>query len=166
MKSLLAAAISAALVWVAPAGAADFGYGESGTSYETSGQSYGEEDYPVPPATVDDSYIEPSQPSLDVYIEEEGQGYAPTYNGHERQHAGDCLTRRGLRANLINQGWRDLRGIAADPDVVGLTASRPNGLVYRLKIDRCSGVIVAAYLLDQGSNGGAYAYGSQDVPGY
>jgi len=166
MKSLLAATIAAALVCVAPAGAADFGYDESGTSYETTGQGYAEEDYPLPPATLDDSTVEPSQPSSDVYVEEEGQGYAPTYERHQRRHAGDCLARRNLRANLINLGWRDLRGIAADPDVVGLTASRPNGLVYRLKIDRCSGVILAAYLIDQGGNGGTYAYGSQDVPGY
>jgi hypothetical protein len=166
MKSLLAAASAAALVWVAPASAADFGYDESDTAYEIDGQSYAEEDYPVPSDTPDADYVEPSQPSSGVYFEEEGQGYAPAYKRHKRQLAGDCLTRRGLRTNLISQGWRDLRGIAADPDVIGLTASRPNGLVYHLKIDRCSGVILAAYLLDQGGNGGAYAYGSQDVPGY
>jgi hypothetical protein len=33
MKSLLAAAIAAGLAWVTPAGAADFGYDESGTAY-------------------------------------------------------------------------------------------------------------------------------------
>ena len=165
MKSLLAAAIAAGLAWVTPASAADFGYDESGTAYETTGQSYAD-DYPVPSANVDDSTIEPEQPSSDVYFDEEGQGYAPTYKKQKRRHAGGCLSRRGLRANLINQGWRDMRGVAADPDVIGLTASRPNGLVYRLKIDRCSGVILAAYLLDQGGNGGAYAYGSQDAPSY
>lgn len=164
MKSALAAAIAAALVWSAPAQAADFGYDESGTPYDTAGQSY-EEDYPVPSSNVDDGYVEPGQPAAETYFDEGNGGYQPTYKKHKRRHAGDCLTRRGLRANLINQGWRDLRGIAADPDVVGLTASRPNGLVYRLKIDRCSGVIIAAYLVDQGGNG-AYAYDSQDTPSY
>lgn len=163
MKSALAAAIAAGLALVMPAQAADLGYDENGIPYETVGQSY-EEDYPVPSADVDDSYIEPGQPAAEAYFDEDN-GYAPTYKKHKRRHAGDCLTRRGLKANLINQGWRDLRGIAADPDVVGLTAARPNGLVYRLKIDRCSGVILAAYLLDQGGNG-SYAYDSQDVPSY
>jgi hypothetical protein len=164
MKPLLAAAIMAGLAWSAPAAAADLGYDENGVPYETVGQSY-DEDYPVPSATVEDSYVEPGQDAED-YFDDEGRGYAPSFRKHKRWHAGECLTRRGLRANLINQGWRDLRGIAADPDVVGLTATRPNGLVYRLKIDRCSGVILAAYLLDQGGNGGAYAYETQDTPSY
>lgn len=165
MKSAIAAAIAAALALSAPAHAADLGYDENGVPYETVGQSY-DGDYPVPSANVDDGYIEPGQPAAEVYFDEGQTGYAPTYKRHKRRHAGDCLSRRGLRANLIGQGWRDLRGIAADPDVVGLTASRPNGLVYRLKIDRCSGVIIAAYLVDQGGNGGAYAGGSVDIPGY
>lgn len=164
MKSALAAAVAAALALSAPVKAADLGYDENGVPYETVGQSY-DGDYPVPTASVDDGYVEPGAPGADAYFDEEGQGYAPTYRRHKRRHAGECLSRRGLRANLINQGWRDLRGIAADPDVVGLTASRPNGLVYRLKIDRCSGVIIAAYLVDQGANG-AYADGSEDVPSY
>lgn len=157
MKSALAAALLAGLTLSAPAQAADLGYDENGIPYETVGQSYGEEDYPVPSASVDDSYIEPSTPSSDAYLDED-QGYQPTYKRHKRRHASECLSRRGLRANLINQGWRKLRGIAADPDVIGLTASRPNGLVYRLKLDRCTGVIIAAYLVDQGGNNGGYAY--------
>lgn len=157
MKSALAAAIAVGLSWSVPAQAADLGYDENGIPYETVGQSYGEEDYPVSSANVDDSYIEPDQGASAEYFDE-AQGYQPTYKRHKRRHASECLSRRGLRANLINQGWRDLRGIAADPDVIGLTASRPNGLVYRLKLDRCSGVILAAYLVDQGGNGGGYAY--------
>ncbi len=157
MKSAFAAAVAAVLAWSAPALAADLGYDENGVPYETVGQSYGEEDYPVPSANVDDSYIEPDQGASGAYFDE-SQGYQPTYKRHKRRHASECLSRRGLRANLINQGWRELRGIAADPDVIGLTASRPNGLVYRLKIDRCTGVIIAAYLVDQGGNSGGYAY--------
>lgn len=165
MKSALAAAVAAGLALSAPASAADLGYDENGVPYETVGQSYADEDYPVPSANVDDSYIEPDQHPSEAYFDE-SQGYRPTYKRHKRRHAGECLSRRGLRANLINQGWRDLRGIAADPDVIGLTASRRNGLVYRLKLDRCTGVIIAAYLVDQGGNGGAYAYDSQDQPAY
>lgn len=166
MKSACAAALAAGLAWSVPAQAADLGYDENGIPYETVGQSYGGEDYPVPSTNVDDGYVEPDAPSSGAYFDENNGGYQPTYKKQKRRHAGDCLTRRGLRANLINQGWRDMRGIAADPDVIGLTASRPNGLVYRLKIDRCSGVIIAAYLVDQGGNGGAYAYDSQDQPAY
>ncbi len=164
MKSLLAAALATGLAVSAPAQAADLGYDENGVPYETVGQGY-EGDYPVPSASVDDGYIEPGQPAAEVYFDEGQPGYAPTYRKHKRRHAGECLSRRSLRANLMGQGWRDLRGVAADPDVVGLTASRPNGLVYRLKIDRCSGVIIAAYLVDQGG-GGAYAASDADIPSY
>lgn len=164
MKSLLAAAIATGLAMSAPVHAADLGYDENGDPYVTIGQ----EDpgsYPVPSANVDDIYVEPGAPTSDVYFDEGQSGYAPAYRRHHRRDAGACLSRRGLRANLMGQGWRDLRGVAADPDVVGLTASRPNGLVYRLKIDRCSGVIIAAYLVDQGG-GGAYAASDLNVPGY
>ena len=51
------------------------------------------------------------------------------------------------------EGWTPERCleelVRLAPDVVGVTASRPNGLTYRLKIDKCSGVILAANLLDQ-----------------
>jgi hypothetical protein len=161
MKSLLAAAIMLGLTM--PANAADLGYGDPSLPYDSASQGY-EDDYPVPTADVDDNYVEPGQDVAESYGED--NGYAPVYRRHKLRHAGDCLTRHALRANLFNQGWRDFRGIEPDPDVVGLTATRPNGLVYRLKIDRCSGVIIAAFLLDQGGNGNAYAYESQDVPGY
>jgi hypothetical protein len=159
MKSLPAAAIILGLS--TPAGAADLGYGDPAFPYASAGQDF-EGDYPVPPADVYGTY----EPDQGVAESDSEGGYVPAYRPGRRHHAGDCLTRRGLRANLIHEGWRNFRGIEADPDVVGLTASRPNGLVYRLKIDRCSGVILAAYLLDQGDNGAAYAYQGQDVPGY
>ncbi|MEZ5925585.1 MAG: hypothetical protein R3D57_14485 [Hyphomicrobiaceae bacterium] len=165
MKSVLAAAIAIGLAATSSATAADLGYGESDYTYGSDSETYAGDDYPVPSGNVGGDDVEPAQPASEAYFDEQGTGYRPAYRRHRPRHAGTCLTRRGLRANLINQGWRDLRGVAADPDVVGVTASRPNGLVYRLKIDRCSGVILAAYLLDQGA-GEAYAYGTQDVPSY
>lgn len=165
MKSLLAATCAIGLASILPARAADLSYGETSDPYVITGQS-DDGDYPVPSANVDDGSIEPGGPSADVYFDDGQSGYAPRLRRHHRRLAGECLSRRGLRASLLGQGWRDLRGVAADPDVVGVTASRPNGLVYRLKIDRCSGVIIAAYLVDQGGDSGAYADSSADVPGY
>lgn len=88
------------------------------------------------------------------------QSYDPVYDGSadngnygsslkDGNYASRCLGRWQIEESLVQQGWRDFRGLELAPDVVGVTASRPNGLTYRLKIDKCSGVILAANLLDQ-----------------
>ena len=84
-----------------------------------------------------------------VYDRTAGNG---SYGGSlkDRRKLGSrCLGRWQIEESLVQQGWRDFRGLELAPDVVGVTASRPNGLTYRLKIDKCSGVILAANLLDQ-----------------
>lgn len=80
---------------------------------------------------------------------------------------GRCISGPQIERMLVRQGWRDFSGPQKGVDVVGLTARRPNGLTYRLKLDRCTGVILQAYLMDQPDRTRTYSYGNDgSVPGY
>ena len=97
----------------------------------------------------------PDQQQQDVYIQEP---LPPQPNGR-------CLQGRQIENLLGRQGWREFSNPQRGVDVVGLTARRPNGLTYRLKLDRCTGVIIQTYLLDQPQRQQAYAPDGQ-TPGY
>lgn len=106
----------------------------------------------------------------------------PAYSDEDPNDEGDgpyanaptrCLQSREVQETLVRQGWRGFRNPERGVDVVGLTASRPNGLTYRLKLDRCTGVIISAHLLDQNDpyGGRHHVYSSSysyytPVPGY
>jgi hypothetical protein len=80
---------------------------------------------------------------------------------------GQCLASNQIERMLSRQGWRDFVNPKRGVDVVGLTASRPNGLTYRLKLDRCTGVILQANLLDQPDTRRSYSANRDGlVPGY
>jgi hypothetical protein len=80
---------------------------------------------------------------------------------------GRCLQSFQIERMLSAQGWRNFVNPQRGVDVVGLTASRPNGLTYRLKLDRCTGVIVSANLLDQPDQRRSYSYNPDaPPPGY
>ncbi len=71
-----------------------------------------------------------------------GPGYAYPYRA--------CLPRWKIRRKLRRQGWRDFHNLVIRRWAVKVNARRPNGLLYRLKIDRCRGVILKARLLNRG----------------
>ena len=80
---------------------------------------------------------------------------------------GRCLGPSQIENMLAAQGWRRFVNPQRGVDVVGLTASRPNGLTYRLKLDRCTGVILQANLLDQPDTRRNYGYNPDaPPPGY
>ena len=81
---------------------------------------------------------------------------------------GHCLAALQIQNLLMRQGWRDFSGPQNGVDVVGLTARRPNGLTYRLKLDRCTGILIQSYLLDQPDRQRTYSDYGQDgqPPGY
>lgn len=164
--ALLAAGI---LALSGPARAADLGY-------VPQEPVYGDADDPVyGEATDGTDYYEDS-------IRRGGNEYAEAvperdyvYPGKRKRHGlkpgrsytdGRCMQRSQIEDTLIRQGWRRLQGLELDPDVVGVTATRPNGLVYRLKIDRCSGIIISAYLLDQPDRRKVFTSRSDYVPSY
>ena len=63
---------------------------------------------------------------------------APRYSGPQ------CAPRHEIRRELIRDGWSEFEEVELRDRVAVVTARRPNGEAYRLKIDRCSGQIVAA----------------------
>jgi len=104
----------------------------------------------VPPPPVPPAYVYRDDP--------------PPYRDHrysDYRYGGDrygsaCLPREEAKRRLISEGWRDFHDIELRNDVAKLRARRPNGDVYDLKIDRCSGEIVHSRLLQRGY--GPYAY--------
>lgn len=53
-----------------------------------------------------------------------------------------CLPRHAIRQRLRDDGWRDIEKLDVRGDAVIVTAERPNGKLYDLKVDRCSGDII------------------------
>lgn len=68
-----------------------------------------------------------------------------------------CAPRAEIRDRLLREGWHDFEEIDVRHRVAIVEARRPNGLPYRLKIDRCSGDIVSARPLAP-VYGGPYAF--------
>lgn len=68
-----------------------------------------------------------------------------------------CAPRAEIRDRLLRQGWHDFEEIDVRNRVAVVEARRPNGLPYRLKIDRCSGDVVSAHPLAP-VYGGPYAF--------
>lgn len=149
MKSLLlltAAALAATLFVAAPVGAADLGYGPV---YEDD-NVYAEVTHRKKKNYYYNSYSDNQYDQNDP--NEPNDVYDPAYDaaaGNDEVVDAECVSKRTIRVRLKEQGWKRFHGLAMNADTIGITASRPNGLVYRLKLDRCSGVIMASFLLDQ-----------------
>ena len=85
-----------------------------------------------------------------------GYSYAPPRHddGYGRRH---CLPSEAVRSRLVHEGWTDFRGVELREDVAVLEARRPGGDLYRLNVDRCSGEILKARVIQPGAPG-PYAY--------
>lgn len=57
---------------------------------------------------------------------------------------GGCLPREAIRQRLREDGWRDIQRVDVRRNTVVLTAERPNGQIFDIKVDRCSGNIIDA----------------------
>jgi hypothetical protein len=55
-----------------------------------------------------------------------------------------CAPRAEIRDRLLREGWHSFEELDIRHRVAIVEARRPNGLPYRLKIDRCSGDVVSA----------------------
>jgi hypothetical protein len=55
-----------------------------------------------------------------------------------------CAPRAEIRDRLLRDGWHAFAELDVRDRVAIIEARRPNGLPYRLKIDRCSGDIVSS----------------------
>lgn len=68
-----------------------------------------------------------------------------------------CAPRAEIRDRLLRDGWHDFEEVDVRSRVAVVEARRPDGLPYRLKIDRCSGEVVSAHPLAP-VYGGSYAF--------
>ena len=144
------ALVSALLAAAPAASAADLGgrYGP-GTSYDPYDDPRYADIYrhPPPPAAPPPAY-RPEPPR--------GYSYAPPRHddGYGRRH---CLPSEAVRSRLVHEGWTDFRGVELREDVAVLEARRPGGDLYRLNVDRCTGEILKARVIQPGAPG-PYAY--------
>ncbi|MGE8941107.1 hypothetical protein ACO2I3_04275 [Leptospira interrogans] len=76
-----------------------------------------------------------------------------TWSGYERP---GCVPGGEIRRELIRDGWRDFRDAELRGGAALVTARRPNGEYYRLRVNRCTGEVVRARPLDP--HGDSYAW--------
>jgi hypothetical protein len=68
---------------------------------------------------------------------------APHFSEDRIERAYACAPRWQIRNRLQARGWSNFERLAVRPRVVVLRAERPDGRPYVLKLDRCSGHILA-----------------------
>jgi hypothetical protein len=117
---------------------------------------YAEPRYDAPRKYYDDEpavphkrygYLEPMNPPRYDYSRNERQDY---------RNGSGCVPHGEIKRSLINEGWGDFRDLEFRGDVAKVQARRPNGQLYVLKVDRCSGEIVNSRPLNEGN--GSYGY--------
>jgi hypothetical protein len=147
-----------------PARAADLGYGDYSDRYRSAYEDSRYRDlYGPPPARVERRYVEKEEIEeryAEVDDDFDDKRLAPparVYRFSDRSGY-DCTPRRVIRDRLYREGWHDFHEIDLRNGVAIVEARRPNGLPYRLKIDRCSGDVVSARPLGPVPRG-PYAYG-------
>ena len=114
------------------------------------------------PAVAADLY----EPPYDTY------GERPTYDRYRYADAPDdfeppypvrgygdrCIPREVARDRLRDAGWRGFHAAEPREEVVLVKARRPDGRMFDLTIDRCSGEVVDARPI-YGRGPGPYAWG-------
>lgn len=61
-----------------------------------------------------------------------------------KRHAKTCLWPHEIRRKLRNRGWYGVKVIRFQPNTFVARATRPSGLRFRIKVNRCRGRIVNA----------------------
>lgn len=73
----------------------------------------------------------------------------------------ECVHRREIRRELVRDGWSDFQDLEIRDGFAFVTARRPRGQFYRLKVDRCDGEVVHAKRIDNGDD--SYAWRRRQV---
>ncbi len=73
------------------------------------------------------------------------------------RYGNGCISKDEAKRRLTGEGWRDFHDLELRQNVAKIKARRPNGDLYDLKIDRCTGEIVNAQPLER-AGPGPYAY--------
>jgi hypothetical protein len=128
MKSWVFAAGLVAAAFVPPAGAADLG----GNGYG----AYDDRRYHAAPPAYDD----------DDRYDDRSRSWGRRFSGTWQDRA--CVRSEEVRDSLTDGGWRDFHDGHEHGDVVTLRARRPNGRLFELTLQRCSGRLVEARPLE------------------
>jgi hypothetical protein len=159
--AIRAGALALALIGL-PAGlavGADLDYGRR-YEREPYAPYYSEREPVPPPARYWDQRGDVAPPCAGPYSYKDGPpppgcgaGYAERYVGprdYVNRDGRGCLSKGEIHLRLKEHGWRDFHDIDLRPDGAEVSARRPDGLLYRLHVDRCTGVILNARLVDDG----------------
>lgn len=156
-KLAFAVAAAAIALTTVPALAADLGYGPTDQAYEDPRYSdiYR---HPPPPPRYATPYAPPAPP---VYREERyipappPPHYVPQprYRSESRYQE-ECLPQETIRARLEHRGWFEFHDPKVAGNLVHIRARRNNGQLYDVTVDRCSGQVLGAEVIDHRS---AYA---------
>lgn len=124
-KFVLAALLAASAVVATPVIAADLGYRD---------QAYEDPRY-------SDIYRHPPPPPPAYRHEQRFGGYDGRRDG--------CTPREQVRDRLEARGWQDFHDPQPMGNVVHIRARRPNGRLFDLTLDRCSGEVLNAEVIDR-----------------
>lgn len=150
------------LMGSAPAIAADLGYGyPSSDRYRSAYEDQRYRDIFGPPAhrarapyaeedddDVAERYVDRDRPLAGAYQEREVYDDKRIITRRHYSYAEPavpaCAPRAEIRDRLLRDGWHSFEELDVRHRVAVVEARRPNGLPYRLTIDRCSGNVVSA----------------------
>jgi hypothetical protein len=85
--------------------------------------------------------------------------YPPRFSDYPSRywrHGQICVPKHEIKRELTNQGWGDFHDLEIRGEVALVRARRPNGRLFEVHVDRCTGEIVHGRRLDDGY--GAYAW--------
>jgi hypothetical protein len=88
-----------------------------------------------------------------VYRDERVDRRADRGPGFDRDEEASCLPREEIERRLEDDGWRDFHGAEPMRSAARVKARRPGGDLFELEIDRCSGRVLSADLIERGRAG-------------
>lgn len=86
-------------------------------------------------------YLKP-MPGVPDFDDERRRSYSSRF-GHD-----ECVGRREILRVLMEDGWSEIADVEAAGPTVHVVARRASGQLYRLQVDRCSGTLIEARLID------------------
>ncbi len=131
-KFVVGIALATSVVVAMPVCAADLVYQNQPYQDPRYSDSYRQ---PPPPVYRDERYAPPP-----AFRQEQRYGYDGQRDG--------CTPREQVRDNLEARGWQDFHDPQPMGNVVHIRARRPNGRLFDLTLDRCSGEVLQAEVID------------------
>jgi hypothetical protein len=105
------------------------------------------------------TYREPAPaPKYGYRDEDEDDLFGPRRYAEDYRYGRGCVPRYEIKRNLIRDGWHDFHALELRPGTASVRARRPNGKLFELRVDRCTGDVVDARPVDRFVPG-PYAYG-------